>query len=274
MKIKIQYMNESIDIIDFDENKSVLELKKIIADKNESVVNCIKLIFSGKILNNNQILNSYKVDDEQPIICFIKDISHANDINNEEIPENNSSNDLPNLFNSFFSGLASGNGQNLISSIMNSVNLPSNSQVRSSFNNMNNNSGSSNNEIHTMEFVYNNSGSDNPTVQFTYNNTANPTSTVSESYNLNQHDDESSLNSQNEEIPMAVECNNQNEESLNENASIAAEKTLDFDELRKKYVAQLNEIKAMGFEDENKILKKLALSRGSVSITINKLLSD
>lgn len=128
-----------------------------------------------------------------------------------------------------------------------------------------------------MEFVYNNSES-NPTMQFTYNNSANPESNISESYNFTQNDEVTSTNNLSNNVSTSYEevdsDTDQIEKQEEENVSIDTEKTLDFDELRKKYVSQLNEIKTMGFEDENNILKKLALSRGSVSITINKLLSD
>ena len=45
------------------------------------------------------------------------------------------------------------------------------------------------------------------------------------------------------------------------------------DELREKYPTELEEIKNMGFDDEELILRTLAQSHGSVVITINKLFS-
>ena len=47
---------------------------------------------------------------------------------------------------------------------------------------------------------------------------------------------------------------------------------VNLDELRDKYPNELEEVKNMGFEDEELILKTLAQSHGSVVITINKLL--
>ena len=44
-------------------------------------------------------------------------------------------------------------------------------------------------------------------------------------------------------------------------------------ELKEKYAEQIEQIKNMGFEDENKIIEVLAQSSGSVSIALNKLFS-
>ena len=70
---------------------------------------------------------------------------------------------------------------------------------------------------------------------------------------------------------------NQNLQTTNEidnqNSIVNNEPEINFNELREKYSSQLEEVKNMGFDDEELILKTLDQSHGSVVISINKLLN-
>ena len=63
------------------------------------------------------------------------------------------------------------------------------------------------------------------------------------------------------------------ENNLSTGLSVPLEPEVNLEELRSKYSSELEEIKNMGFEDEDMVLKTLAQSHGSVVITINKLFS-
>jgi hypothetical protein len=61
--------------------------------------------------------------------------------------------------------------------------------------------------------------------------------------------------------------------NTNDDNSITDNNEINFNELKEKYTSQLEEIKNMGFDDEELILKTLDQSHGSVVISINKLLN-
>ena len=76
-----------------------------------------------------------------------------------------------------------------------------------------------------------------------------------------------------------IEENLQNSmnDNTNSNNDIVDEtddsQSINMDELREKYSDQIEQIKNMGFSDENEIINVLNQSSGSVSIALNKLLS-
>jgi hypothetical protein len=104
MKLKIKFITS--DSIEFEFNGSTInDLKDKICDIRKVDKTNIKLIFAGKILENNKTLESYNIIDGRTVHCLIKkSTSPSNDkssdvplpdINNQNIP----SPDINNLFN-------------------------------------------------------------------------------------------------------------------------------------------------------------------------------
>ena len=118
MKIKIKFMSsETIDLEFESDNPSVLEIKEKISEIKNAEDSVIKLIFSGKVLDDNKDMKFYKIDETQQIICMIRKSTNSNPSNPIPIPEpqpqtqqvplninpdNNTPNNTPNLnFGSF-----------------------------------------------------------------------------------------------------------------------------------------------------------------------------
>ena len=99
--------------------------------------------------------------------------------------------------------------------------------------------------------------------------------------NLNNNENSNNENSNNENnniLNSFMESLNNldsiaEEQSINENNQTSQDTTINLEELKEKYSGELEEIKNMGFDNEELILKTLDQSQGSVVISINKLLN-
>ena len=111
MKIKIKFMSsETIDLDIESENPTVLDVKQKISEVKDTKDSVIKLIFSGKVLDDNKDMKFYKIDETQQIICMIRKSTNSNQSNPIPIPQpqtqqvplninppNNTPNNTPNL---------------------------------------------------------------------------------------------------------------------------------------------------------------------------------
>lgn len=104
--------SETIDLVLESENPTVLDVKQKISEVKDTKDSVIKLIFSGKVLDDNKDMQFYKIDETQQIICMIRKNTNSNQSNPIPIPEplpqtqqvplninppNNTPNNTPNL---------------------------------------------------------------------------------------------------------------------------------------------------------------------------------
>jgi hypothetical protein len=150
----------------------------------------------------------------------------------------------------------------VISSTLNRMNLPIDSPFRHViYNNINillNNPQMANQVINNMNNMNNTNNTNN-----NLNNFMNMFETMNNSNQNNFINMFGNANNQQSNIS----SNNENTTTNNDNVSLT-----NISELRDKYKDELEEVKVMGFTDEELILNTLNQSHGSVVITINKLL--
>lgn len=296
---------DSMDIL-------VLDLKEKISSIKETTVDTIRLIFSGKILDDDKSLNFYKVEENLTIICLIKKITAPKpQVSNEEtvplnIPTNNTENGTgasplgggANPFgggaNPFGSG-ANPFGGGATGGIPTPENLDmmrnmlQNPQVSQMMGVMMQNP-------QMRDFMINNTlqnlniPADSPMRPFYINmlNTMfdNPEEYINlmSSISPEQMQNFANMQASGQEPNMenltnmmnGVNINSSNTENSTDppNTNINDNTpTTNLEELREKYADQIEQIKNMGFEDESKIIEVLSQSSGSVSIALNKLLS-
>ena len=270
MKIKVKFINGN-DIF-YDSNEAdILSLKKLIANDRDTSIDNIKLIYRGKILKNEESLEQHKIDENSTLHCVVKK-SNLNSTNtNLSNLNNNSTNTTPsNLNNTILNAFSSGSNLN---NLFSNLNL-------SDINNTNLQDPNLINQINTMyqipqfrELIISNTLNrmnlpiDSPYrhVIETHISTLlqNPQTTnqiINNFNNLNQNI--------NTPLDQNLQVNDTNDDS-----SITDSNEINFNELKEKYISQLDEIKNMGFDDEELILKTLDQSHGSVVISINKLLN-
>jgi hypothetical protein len=73
MILNIQIVNENKFSLNIDKNSTVLDLKKEISKKSNKDINDIKMVFGGKVLENEKDkLTVYKLEDNYTIIVVIK----------------------------------------------------------------------------------------------------------------------------------------------------------------------------------------------------------
>ena len=267
MKIKIQYVYGDLEVFDFDENNPLSALKELIAEKNSVHPDQIRLMKNGDVLKKKNKTSDYDITEEDTIICLInKDLSVSEEkqSNDESEVSDEKNTDLPegsvgSIFDNFFSNLMrSSQTGTVMTNLMENINLPEESEIRSSIENMYNDNSTN---IHTMEFTYSNVNDDNATVQFKYNSSDDPNNVINESYLIEaDSDDETGINMSDGSNATTTTTENTNNE------------TNELSELKTKWKDELEEIKNMGFSDTEEVLKTLLLSNGSVPITVNKLL--
>ena len=78
--------SETIDLEFESDNPSVLEIKEKISEIKNAEDSVIKLIFSGKVLDDNKDMKFYKIDETQQIICMIRKSTNSNPSNPIPIP--------------------------------------------------------------------------------------------------------------------------------------------------------------------------------------------
>ena len=287
MNIKVKFINGNDVIINFDGDK-ILNLKEKIAENENISIDAIKLIFAGKILKNEETIEMHKINESSTIHCVVRrnnpnniQQSLNNNSQNNTIPDMSSNTiplpnfipdmssntiPLPNLFpNQQTDDLSENNILNsninniltmyqipqfrelIISSTLNRMNLPIDSPFR-----------------HVIETNMN----------MLLQNPQMATSVINNMNNLNNANDNLS-----QFMNMFNNMNINSEEPVNTDQTIipsqvtdSTQNTNNLDDLRQKYSNELEEVKLMGFEDEELILNTLNQSHGSVVITVNKLL--
>ncbi len=309
MKIKVKFLDGNDIHIEIDTN-NILELKKLIADNKDILVENIKLIYRGKVLKNEDTFEIHKIDENSTLHCVVrKNLNTLNNtfacnqedgnnlVSNQDTSNQDTSNNIP--LNNIPSSNANPNPtnfQNLFQN-MNSPNTnPTNFQ--NLFQNMN--SPNTIEQINSMyqipqfrELVISNTLNrmnlpiDSPFRHVIENNIStllqNPQMTSQIIGNINNLNNNENSNNENSNI---LNSNNENSnilnsfmeslnnlDSINENNQINQDTTINLEELKNKYSGELEEIKNMGFDNEELILKTLDQSQGSVVISINKLLN-
>ena len=298
--------SDTIEIELDSENLNILNVKEKISIIKNISVESIRLIFAGRILEDSKSLENYKIKDNLTIICLIKKkvnlpqqdtstsvpimpplmqtsmppTSSAPTSTTTSIPSQTSfgpanyqniqtvSNMLQ---NPQISQVMSGIMQNpqmrdyMLNSTLQNMNIPHDSPMRGFYENMLVNIFSDPQQcINLMNSIYPNQMQNSP-------NNSIPEQTLGvenitnmmNTFNFNQFqniNNEDVIN--NEDI-----INNEDELSTSNNLQ-----EVNINELREKYSEQIEQIKNMGFEDENKIIEILSESSGSISIAINKLL--
>lgn len=282
MKIKVKFINGNNSIYETDES-DILSLKKLIADEKDTTTDNLKLIYSGKILKNEDTFLMHNIDENSTLHCVVRKNQQASNTVEENTTNTTSDIDtnqtVPNL-STFMNNLQNqSNNINdinsiitmyqipqfrelVISSTLNRMNLPIDSPFRHVIdNNINillNNPQMANQVINNMNNMNNiNNTNDN------LNNFMNMFETMNNSNQNNFINMFGNANNQQSNIS----SNNENTTANNDNVS-----STNISELRDKYKDELEEVKVMGFTDEELILNTLNQSHGSVVITINKLL--
>ena len=310
MKINIKFLDGNILNLDIEKNK-IYDIKNEISVIKDIDIHKIKLIFGGKILKNEETIDYHKIYDNCTLNCIISKAPVNPTVTTENTENNNNTNDIPNinpnpfanlfnnidinntqtftntLFNSNnttqFVNMISNNDQlrnHIIDSSLQRMNLPLNSPLRDFFetninlltqtpellnqfanNNfdpppyspLDENIESLNEEVHYENEIEENEIEENENEESNnYDNELNETDDEdNEEYddvNDGEGDDEDDDDSEDDE----------DDESF-------------YNDLKEKYASQFEEVKNMGFEDEELILKTLLQCHGSVTITINKL---
>lgn len=288
--------SETIEI-EFD-GQTINELKNKIMEIKETNKEYIKIIFAGQILDNDRTLESYKINNNTVIHCLIRKPINPTQNESNTIPSTPSNiNNIPNLqtgmFNSeqlmnslqslnFTSGNAMPNNEQmqqllniinseqmqqllniiiqnpemkemLINMTLQSMNIPLDSPMRSTYEQMLTTMFSNPNGFIN---IYNGSNTQGMMNIF---NTMNihPSEVAAES---NQQEQEQETTIEETLTESVTTSTTENEDNVNTSSN-----------LNEKYAVQIEQIKNMGFDDEEKIIEILAQSNGSVSIALNKL---
>ena len=284
MKIKVKFINGN-DIF-YDSNEAdILSLKKLIANDRDTSIDNIKLIYRGKILKNEESLEQHKIDENSTLHCVVKKSNlNSTNTNLSNLNNNSTNTNLSNLNNNSTDTSPS----NLNNTILNA--FSSGSNLNNLFSNLNlsdiNNTNLQDpnliNQINTMyqipqfrELIISNTlNRMNLPIDSPYRHVIEThISTLLQSPQMTNQiiNNFNNLNQNNINTPL-----NQNLQvnDTNDDSSITDNNNeINFNELKEKYTSQLDEIKNMGFDDEELILKTLDQSHGSVVISINKLLN-
>ena len=247
MKIKVKFISGN-DIF-YDSNEAdILSLKKLIANDRDISIDNIKLIYRGKILKNEESLEQHKIDENSTLHCVVRKTNNSNNSSESNL-NNNSTNTTPFNLNNFFSNinLSENNIPNIEDpNILNQINtmyeIPQFRELIIS------------NTLNIMNLPI-----DSP-----YHHV------IESNISLLQNPQMTSQTSNNSSSNQNFQTMNQ---SVNENSALNNEPEINLNELKEKYTSELKEIKNMGFDDEELILKTLNQSQGSVVISINKLLN-
>ena len=281
MKIKVKFINGNDNFYDSNES-DILSLKKLIANDKDTSIDNIKLIYRGKILKNEESLEQHKIDENSTLHCVVRKSNLNNNTNTTQ--SNLNSNPTNTTQSNLNNSLADLN--NTISNAFNSVSNLNNlfSNINLSENNIPNiENPNILNQINTMyqipqfrELIISNTLNrmnlpiDSPYRHVIESNITNLLQNpqmagqiINNFNNLNQNNNYSSSNQN-------LQTTN---ETYNESSIVNNEPEFNFNELKEKYTSELEDIKNMGFDNEELILKTLDQSQGSVVISINKLLN-
>lgn len=299
MKIYIRFLSEDDFELNLVSNK-IVDIKELIANEKNTSIKNIKLIFMGKILKNEDLIEEYKIIEGSKLHCVIKKSEQNTENNNT--PENGTTSQPTNSpYNSQMREL-------IINLTLQNLNLPSDSPMRHVLNQVLESDGFSN-LTPSSDFLNNINSTEQINFQDYYNNFLNNSNqqmfsnlfnTYQNSINSNQNNSTNTEqnttvdNQTSEEITDNVfnncenlttvtipdnvtQINNLNLDEVEENTNDEIEEVIDIErieELKNKYSEELENIRAMGFNDDSKILDLLDESHGSVSIALNKLFND
>ena len=103
MKVKVKYLDKKTDSFDIIDNK-VLSLKKEILKKNNIYDKSVKLVYRGKILNNEDSLIKFEIEEDSCVYCYLvksKNIIEIKPIVENKVPTigNNRINNIIDLLN-------------------------------------------------------------------------------------------------------------------------------------------------------------------------------
>jgi len=300
MKIRIKFTSSETSEIDFD-GSTISDLKDSISKLKETDKSNIKIIFAGKILEDDKTLESYKITDNTALHCLIRknttsqstettvplphpDIPDlSNLINNMQLPSSFSSNNMNSqqmmdmyTNNPQLQQMMNNMMQNpqlrtmMINNVLNNMNIPLNSPIRNmyeqSFTSMLSNPDQFINIMNTvngLNSIPNVSDLINPDMMNMFNTiNTSPVNVPDTSNNIPL-----TL-----PVPSTTNTSPVNVPDTPPNTPLTVPEPVDNSKLKEKYEDQIKQIKNMGFEDEVKIIETLSQSYGSVSIALNKLL--
>ena len=300
MKIRIKFTSSETSEIDFD-GSTISDLKDSISKLKETDKSNIKIIFAGKILEDDKTLESYKITDNTALHCLIRknttsqstettvplphsDIPNlSNLINNMQLPSSFSSNNMNSqqmmdmyTNNPQLQQMMNNMMQNpqlrtmMINNVLNNMNIPLNSPIRNmyeqSFTSMLSNPDQFINIMNTvngLNSIPNVSDLINPDMMNMFNTiNTSPVNVPDTSNNIPL-----TL-----PVPSTTNTSPVNVPDTPPNTPLTVPEPVDNSKLKEKYEDQIKQIKNMGFEDEVKIIETLSQSYGSVSIALNKLL--
>tara|TARA_Y100000589_G_C27030007_1_gene578592 strand:+ start:92 stop:967 length:876 start_codon:yes stop_codon:yes gene_type:complete len=290
MIIKLKLLTQEIIEVDFNGNY-INELKDNISKIKNIPIENIKLIYFGKLLNDDETIEYHKIKDQCIIHCVIKDIQpNIEDIMGQNNIENNQDN-TPN--NNYFSLLQNNNtnNQSPINEIFSQITTPPtnilSNQEREQYQNLfgNNINGFSNlisgilsNQELRNEFLNNFLSSmnleNNEENRELYSNfLQNAFNTPQQTSNINTPQQTSNVNtpqqSTNVNIPQQT---NNIFELLNSVNNLNLNNNLSREELKETYKEKIETIQNMGFDNDDIILDKLIENHGNLNVTINQLL--
>ena len=328
--MKVKFISGNEITFDLEEN-TILEVKKKVADYKDSSPENVKLIYMGKVLNENDTFEMHKLTPDSVLTAVVKktttttthvptpataldptptgaptgtvapNIEHNN--TTSDIPFNifNNQNPGSNNFSMFNTMLENPEMRNsLINLSLQRMGLPNDHPFRSMLENNLNLLSQNPNMINQMmqgnnmdpnminqmmqgnnmdpnminQMMQGNNMDTNMINQMMQGNNMDPNMINQMMQGLNMINPMNSDNLQDLHMPSSQQDQNSTSgPPVTQTNNNTLEPEVNLEELRSKYMSELEEVKNMGFEDEELILKTLAQSHGSVVITINKLLS-
>ena len=271
MKIKVKFINGNNTIYDCDK-EDILSLKNLIAIEKNILEDNIKLIYRGKILKNEDNFELHKIDENCTLHCVVRKVNSQNmntsasnvNIQDQNISSSNE-NDLQNSVDSITN----------LNNLLQNVNLSENN-FPNIFQNLD---PTLINQINTMyqipqfrELIISNTLTRlNLPIESPYRHVIeNNISTLLQSPQMTNQ----IINNINNLSQTSLNETPQNSINfLNETPQTNVNCEINIEELKNKYLSEFEDIKNMGFDNEELILKTLDQSQGSVVISINKLLN-
>ena len=302
MKLKIKFLSSENIEVDFN-GKTIDQLKDDIAELKKKNKEYIKIIFAGQVLENDRTLESYKITDNTVIHCLIRNpiaadnqnisstipLSMPNSNHNINNSFSNLNNDLPSSNNS--SGIGMPNNEQmqqlltmliqnpemksmLINLTLQSINITQESPMRSNYEQMLNNMFSNPSAFIS---IFNESNTQNMMNMFSNMNVNSFNFPTEMMQNETQEENDETVE-ENIQSEIQNDLNSEiNQQSINDMSTIQNEEKNDEqhnEHLTQKYAEQIQQIKNMGFDDEDRIIEVLSQCSGSVSIALNKLFTD
>jgi len=286
--MKVKFISGNEITFDLEEN-TILEVKKKVADYKDSSPENVKLIYMGKVLNENDTFEMHKLTPDSVLTAVVKKTTTTTThvptpataldptptgaptgTVAPNIEHNNTTSDIP--FNIFNNQNPGSNNFSMFNTML------ENPEMRNSLINLSLQRMGLPNDHPFRSMLENNLNllSQNPNMinQMMQGNNMDPNMINQMMQGLNMINPMNSDNLQDLHMPSSQQDQNSTSgPPVTQTNNNTLEPEVNLEELRSKYMSELEEVKNMGFEDEELILKTLAQSHGSVVITINKLLS-